>query len=131
MERYIENGRPITRVSVQEACAMAAAHGLTDWERLRAMTDEEIESAARSDADAPALEGKNLAGGNSPLLDIQNAPGRTFAERVREASRRRTKSLISMRCDQDVLEWYKGHGRGYQTLMNDVLRAYMESRQEN
>ncbi len=30
-----------------------------------------------------------------------------------------------MRVDQDVLEWFRAEGRGYQTRMNAVLRAYM------
>ena len=29
------------------------AQGLTDWERVRAMTEKEIEAAAASDADNP------------------------------------------------------------------------------
>lgn len=130
MERYSEDGRPMVRVSPQEAAAMAA-EGLTDWERLRVMTDEEIEAAARTDQDAPPLSDEDMAGGRFIRLDLPDAPGLPFAERVRQASLRRTKTLISMRCDQDVLEWYKDQGRGYQTLMNDVLRAYMESRRRD
>lgn len=34
---------------------------------------------------------------------------------------------ISLRVDQEVLDWFKGQGRGYQTLMNAVLKAYMET----
>ena len=36
------------------------------------------------------------------------------------------KRAISLRVDSDVLEWFKFHGRGYQTRMNAALRAYME-----
>jgi uncharacterized protein (DUF4415 family) len=28
--------------------------------------------------------------------------------------------------DQEVVEWFRSQGRGYQTRMNAVLRAYME-----
>jgi uncharacterized protein (DUF4415 family) len=28
--------------------------------------------------------------------------------------------------DQEVVEWFRAQGRGYQTRMNAVLRAYME-----
>ena len=35
-----------------------------------------------------------------------------------------TKTEIHMRVDTDVLEWYKSHGKDYQTKMNAVLRAY-------
>lgn len=34
------------------------------------------------------------------------------------------KAAISIRIDADVLEWYKAQGKGYQTKMNEVLRAY-------
>ena len=35
-----------------------------------------------------------------------------------------TKTEIHIRVDTDVLEWYKSQGKGYQTRMNAVLRAY-------
>jgi uncharacterized protein (DUF4415 family) len=37
------------------------------------------------------------------------------------------KQAISLRIDQDVLEWFRGGGAGYQTRMNAVLRAFVES----
>jgi uncharacterized protein (DUF4415 family) len=39
----------------------------------------------------------------------------------------KTKPLISIRLDSDVLEWFKSQGAGYQTRMNAVLRMYMEA----
>lgn len=38
------------------------------------------------------------------------------------------KQAISLRLDQDVLNFFKSHGKGYQTRMNAVLRAYMEAK---
>ena len=38
------------------------------------------------------------------------------------------KQAISLRVDPDVLEFFKSQGRGYQTRMNAVLRAYMEAK---
>src|SRR5712671_5653678 len=35
---------------------------------------------------------------------------------------------IHIRLDEDVLDWFKQAGRGYQTRINNVLRAFMESR---
>jgi len=40
------------------------------------------------------------------------------------------KPSISLRIDSDVLEWFKSIGRGYQTRMNAVLRAYMNAHRE-
>jgi len=37
------------------------------------------------------------------------------------------KSLLSLRIDADVLEWFRAQGRGYQSRMNALLRAYMEA----
>jgi uncharacterized protein (DUF4415 family) len=38
-----------------------------------------------------------------------------------------SKSLVSLRVDQDVLEWFKSQGAGYQTRINAVLRAIRDA----
>lgn len=38
------------------------------------------------------------------------------------------KQAISLRVDPDVLDFFKSEGRGYQTRMNAVLRAYMQAK---
>jgi uncharacterized protein (DUF4415 family) len=81
----------------------------TDWARLRAMTEEEIEAAARAD---PEWEG---------LLDIDWSK----AELVMP----RRKGAISIRLDDDVLSYFKSLGAGYQTRINAVLRHFMEQAQ--
>ena len=37
------------------------------------------------------------------------------------------KTQLTIRLDADVLRWLKGHGRGYQTRINRILRVVMES----
>lgn len=37
------------------------------------------------------------------------------------------KKAISLRLDPDILEFFKSEGKGYQTRMNAVLRAYMNA----
>ena len=37
------------------------------------------------------------------------------------------KRQLTIRIDADVLEWLKGHGKGYQTRINRILRVVMES----
>lgn len=37
------------------------------------------------------------------------------------------KKQLTIRLDADVLEWLKGHGKGYQTRINRILRVVMES----
>ena len=39
------------------------------------------------------------------------------------------KQAISLRIDQDILEWFRGRGPGYQTRMNAVLRAFVDAQQ--
>ena len=38
-----------------------------------------------------------------------------------------TKQQLTIRLDTDVLKWLKAYGRGYQTRINRILRAAMES----
>ena len=78
----------------------------TDWARVRAMTEEEIEANARAD---PEWEG---------LLDIDWSKAVLFKPRPKEP--------ISIRLDEDVLAFFKGLGAGYQTRINAVLRHFME-----
>jgi uncharacterized protein (DUF4415 family) len=37
------------------------------------------------------------------------------------------KQQITLRVDSDVIKWFKSHGHGYQTKINDLLRAYMNA----
>jgi len=39
-----------------------------------------------------------------------------------------TKQAISLRVDQDVLDWFRSEGPRYQSRMNAVLRSYMTRR---
>jgi uncharacterized protein (DUF4415 family) len=36
-----------------------------------------------------------------------------------------------MRLDADVLAWFRAQGRGYQTRINTVLRAFMQAKQRS
>jgi uncharacterized protein (DUF4415 family) len=38
-----------------------------------------------------------------------------------------TKAQVTLRIDADVLEWFRGRGKGYQTQINALLRAYMDA----
>jgi uncharacterized protein (DUF4415 family) len=41
------------------------------------------------------------------------------------------KSEVSLRLDSDVLQFFRRGGKGYQSRMNAVLRAYMIGMQQN
>ena len=42
-------------------------------------------------------------------------------------SPRANKQRITVRLDRDVLAFFRGKGKGYQTRMNAALRAYVEA----
>ncbi len=35
------------------------------------------------------------------------------------------KAQVTLRIDQDVIDYFKGGGKGYQTRINDVLRSFV------
>jgi uncharacterized protein (DUF4415 family) len=37
------------------------------------------------------------------------------------------KAQVTIRLDREVLDWFKSQGRGYQSRINAVLRAYKEA----
>ena len=40
------------------------------------------------------------------------------------------KEQITLRVDSDVLLWFRSQGKGYQTKINDLLRAYMKASEQ-
>ncbi|MCG8316639.1 MAG: BrnA antitoxin family protein [Pseudomonadales bacterium] len=75
----------------------------TDWKRLSEMDDKDIDTS-----DIPELDD----------AFFQNAELRVPS-----------KQPVTLRIDSDVLLWFKSQGQGYQTRINKLLRAYMESQQ--
>jgi hypothetical protein len=41
---------------------------------------------------------------------------------------REPKLAVSLRLDADVLRFFRGFGSGYQTRINEVLKAFMQAR---
>ena len=62
-----------------------------------------------------------LIDGSDP--DAQELPD--WAGAVRGKFYRPTKTLKSLRVDTDVLAWFQSQGKGYQTRINQILRAEM------
>jgi uncharacterized protein (DUF4415 family) len=94
----------IVRYSVEELRKLPP--GKTDWERIRNKTDEEIEAAMRDDPDW------------ADLIDMDWSDA-VVAVLV-------PKKAISIRLDEDVVNFFKRQGPGYQTRINAVLRRFME-----
>jgi uncharacterized protein (DUF4415 family) len=81
--------------------------GKTDWARVRAITEEDLERSIAADPDS----------------DIAH-PDWTKARLVTP----QPKESIHLRIDPDVLAWFRQQGQGYLTRMNAVLRSYVEAR---
>lgn len=81
----------------------------TDWAKLKKMTDEEIDFS-----DNPELTPDNFA--------------RAIVRQGLQPTPR--KSQLTLRLDQDVLDWFRLQGQGYQTQINALLRAYMNAHKQ-
>lgn len=84
--------------------------GRTDWQKLRNMTDEEIEKSITDDPDW--AEFKDIDWSKAELVIPTN------------------KVAISIRVDRDVLDFFKRQGAGYQRRINAVLRSYVEQKRD-
>jgi len=74
----------------------------TDWRKLGDLPDDRIDTS-----DIPELD----------------------EDFFREAKLRmpKGKQLVSLRVDSDVLDWFRRQGKGYQTRINAILRAYVQA----
>ncbi len=57
--------------------------------------------------------------------DIPATSKRDWTGAVRGKFYRPVKQQLTVRVDADVLEWLKSQGKGYQSRLNDILRAAM------
>ena len=80
----------------------------TDWGRVDALSEAALERAIQDDPDTfePGLEWIAKAAVPRPA---------------------EAKERITVRLDADMLAWFRRQGRGYQSRINAVLRAYYEA----
>jgi uncharacterized protein (DUF4415 family) len=86
------------------------AESQTHWARLDAMTEEEVERLAAED-----------------MAELGIDPD--WMDHAKVVSPR-PKERVTVRLDPDILEWLKAQGKGYQTRINAILRAYVELQKE-
>ena len=78
----------------------------TDWARVDALTEAELEASIDHEDE-----------GEFDWSTVQvGIPG--------------PKQQVPIRLDQDVIEWFKAQGAGYQTRMNAVLRSYVTAQKK-
>lgn len=81
----------------------------TDWERLDAMMDDDIDFSDDPEATPEMFARAIVRKGLKPVP---------------------RKLQVTLRLDADILEWFKAEGRGYQTRINALLRAFMDAHRE-
>lgn len=79
----------------------------TDLKRLRALKDEQIDLSENPEV-SPEMFARAVV--RRGLVPVE------------------AKEQITLRIDADVLRWFRSQGKGYQTQINALLRAYMEMR---
>ena len=86
---------------------IARGEDRTDWKKVDAVTGSRLETSIRADVD-----------------DVHSEPD--WTQTIVGIPAR--KDHINIRVDHDVLQWFRANGKGYQTLMNNVLRAFVQTR---
>ena len=73
---------------------------------------------------------RKLAAKPDHEVDFSDAPQVKWPPKEIHVGRfyRPVKQLVSIRVDAEVLAWFRGHGKRYQTYMNEVLRREMQTR---
>jgi uncharacterized protein (DUF4415 family) len=90
------------REKITRTTSKARSGGTTDFKRVRAMRDADIDFS-----DIPRL-------------------GKSFWKNARLVMPE-PKDRLTIRVDRDVVKWLKKNGPGYQTRINAILRSYMEA----
>jgi len=83
------------------------ASGKTDWAKLKAMPDRDIAFTKDAPRTSPSDWADAIAHKGLPVPS--------------------GKTQIALRVDDDVLNWFKKQGAGYQTRMNAVLKAFRDA----
>jgi uncharacterized protein (DUF4415 family) len=97
------------RITPESPAKGRATQDKTDWKRVHALSDSEIERAVADDPDT-------------------FIPDPKWFERARLVMPQ-AKEMVTLRLDPDVLAWFRKAGRGYQTRINAVLRAFVEAQE--
>lgn len=96
---------PIVKHTASELAAMRRrGESRSDWAQAAAMTNEEIEATVAADPDEADM-----------IMDWENAT----------IEMPQPKAVLNMRIDQEVLDYFRDTGRGYQSRINAVLKSYV------
>ena len=79
--------------------------GKTQWEKISRIPEKDIDRAAKADLENPHWTKDML---NSATLQMPQK-----------------KVSVHMYLDQDIVDWFKSKGKGYQPRINSVLKSYV------
>jgi uncharacterized protein (DUF4415 family) len=80
----------------------------TDWERVDNLRDTDIDFSDNPEITPEVFARAVLRKGLKPVV---------------------RKTQVTLRIDDDVLTWFRRQGKGYQTHINSLLKAYKEAHQ--
>jgi uncharacterized protein (DUF4415 family) len=80
----------------------------TDWNRVDKLRDKDIDFSDNPEVTAEMFAKAVLRKGLKPAV---------------------RKTQVTLRIDEDVLTWFKKQGKGYQTRINSLLKAYKDAHQ--
>jgi uncharacterized protein (DUF4415 family) len=80
----------------------------TDWDRVDKLQDNEIDLSESPEVTPEMFAKAILRKGLKPVV---------------------RKTQITLRIDEDVLSWFRKQGKGYQTKINTLLKAYKDAHQ--
>jgi len=80
----------------------------TDWNRVDKLRDKDIDLSENPEVTPEMFAKAVLRKGLKPVT---------------------RKTQVTLRIDDEVLTWFKQQGRGYQTRINSLLKAYKEANQ--
>jgi len=84
------------------------AESLTDWRKVDAMTDTELDAVIAEDD------------GERGFVPDWSKAGLVLPE---------AKLSVNLRLDREIVEFFKGQGRGHISKMQAVLKAYVDAHQ--
>jgi len=97
-------GHTVTHTAQELEAMTQRGDSRSDWTRAAAMTSEQIEASVASDPDEADM-----------VMDWESAT----------IEMPQPKAVLNMRVDQEVLDYFRKTGRGYQTRINAVLKSYV------
>ena len=99
----------------------------TNRDALRTLQDDRIDTEGEPfDSDEPAAIAEYWQGAS--IIENCEAVGTTRRPGQRGPQKAPTKKRTALRIDPEVLAYFRATGSGWQTRINDVLRAYVQGR---